>query len=338
MEYPLVSAIVLCYNQAQFVVECLESVKAQNYPNLELIINDDASKDSSVAVIEAWLAKNNIPHIFLKNNANQGICRSLNNVLSHANGKYVSGIASDDVWLSNKLLKQVQLMEQMPEKVGVVYSDALQMDEQGKLLPVKFFDERRNCNLMVNPQGNVHLAFWQNNFIPPMTTMIRRKCFDRVGLYDESLFAEDWDMWLRISRFYDFAYSPEISAKYRIVNTSATRSNYGRLMDDMCGTCVKHLKSGELDPEAKRAAAARLHELASVSFREKSPRHKQNLLYALKYRPAVGILARFLLACFGGNSDSFKRVRSNLLLISNIQSRNGSKANSSCQVGTLNKS
>ena len=64
MRYPLVTAIVLCYNHARFVVECLESVKAQNYPNLELIVNDDASRDDSAAVIQAWLSKNNIPHRF----------------------------------------------------------------------------------------------------------------------------------------------------------------------------------------------------------------------------------------------------------------------------------
>ena len=115
MEYPLVSATVLCYNQARYVVECLEAVKAQNYPNLELIINDDASRDDSVAVIEAWLARNNIPHHFLKNQKNQGICRSLNNALKVARGKYVTGIAADDLWLPCKLKAQVELLERLAQ-------------------------------------------------------------------------------------------------------------------------------------------------------------------------------------------------------------------------------
>jgi len=310
MEAPLVSAVVLCYNHAQFVVECLESVKAQNYPNLELIINDDASRDDSVAVIEAWLAKNNVPHTFLKNKTNQGICRSFNAVLSHARGKYISGIASDDVWLPGKVLDQVEIMERQPAKTGVVYSDALQMDMQGTLLPGTFMEtDGRRRGSKTPPEGDIHMALWRgNNFIAPMTTMIKRECYDRVGSYDENLFAEDWDMWLRISRHYDFIFSPATLVKYRIVSTSATRSNFGRLLDDMCRICLKHLASGQLEPAARRAAALKLDELASSSFQQKSPRHKKNLLQAVKYRPCAGSIARCLLAWSGLDAKIYERM------------------------------
>jgi glycosyltransferase involved in cell wall biosynthesis len=308
MSYPLVSAIVLCYNQARFVVECLEAVKAQNYPNLELIVNDDASKDDSVAVIDGWLAKSNIPHHFLKNKTNQGICRSLNNSLRIAQGKYVSGIAADDVWLPGKLRSQVELLEGLPNRVGVVYSDALQMDESGKLLPERFIQTHRHFDTM--PMGNLHKILWENNFIPPMTTLIRRECFDRVGLYDETLFYEDWDMWLRISSCYEFAYSDQISAKYRLVGTSMVRSQWPRLVDAMCQMCVKHLKSGQLDSEARRMAAKKLHTLATVSFEQRSVRQKQNLFQAMKYRPTLGILTRCLLASCGVGFEGFERMRS----------------------------
>jgi glycosyltransferase involved in cell wall biosynthesis len=298
MQYPLVSCMVTCYNQARFVTECLEAVKAQNYPNLELIVNDDASQDDSVAVIEEWLGKNGIPHLFLKSATNQGICRSVNNVLRRTHGKYISGIAADDVWLPGKLRTQVEMLEALPPKVGVVYSDALQMDQQGRLLPLRFMEaDGRSFGSGVVPQGNIHLALWQgNNFIAPMTTLTRRECFDRVGLYDESLFAEDWDMWLRLSRHYEFAYSPEVSAKYRVVGTSATRLSFGRLVDDMCRVCLKHLASGELEPAARRAASMKLYALASCSSYQQSRRHKHNLLQALRYRPCAGSLARCLLA------------------------------------------
>ena len=140
-EWPLVSAIMLCYNQARFAVECLEAIKAQDYPNLELIINDDASKDDSVAVIDQWLAKNpQIPNVFLRSKVNLGICRSLNNAMRQTKGKYISGIAADDVWLPGKLRNQVTLMESLPSKVCLVYGDSLQMDEQGNTLPLKFLN------------------------------------------------------------------------------------------------------------------------------------------------------------------------------------------------------
>jgi hypothetical protein len=307
MPYPLVSAIVLCYNQARFVGECLESVKAQNYPNLELIVNDDASKDDSVAVIEGWLAKNSIPHHFLKNKTNQGICRSVNNTLRQARGKYISGIAADDVWLPGKLRTQVEILERLPEKVGVVYSDALQMDESGNLLPERFIDSHRRFETM--PAGNVHNILWEGNFIPAMTTLIRRDCFEKVGMYDETLFYEDWDMFLRISRRFDFAYSNEVSAKYRIVGTSMIRSQWARMLDAMCQVCVKHLKQGNLEPAARHEALSQLRAKAICSFYEMTPRHKQNLRWALMNKLSPGVAARCLFAWAGLGPKSFERVR-----------------------------
>jgi hypothetical protein len=117
-------------------------------------------------------------------------------------------------------------------------------------------------------------------------------------------------MWLRISRHYDFIFSPAISAKYRIVSTSATRSNFGRLLDDMCRVCLKHLESGQLEPAARHAAAVKLDELASSSFQQKSLQHKKNLLQAVKFRPCAGSMARCLLAWFGLDAKIYEWTRS----------------------------
>lgn len=306
-QYPLVTAIVLCYNHARFVVECLEGVKAQNYPNLELIVNDDASRDDSVAVIQAWLAKSGIPHRFLRQEANQGICRSANLTLSLARGKYISGIAADDVWLPGKLLAQVELMERLPEKFGVVYSDALQMDEGGRLLPERFIDSHRRFKTM--PAGNIHNILWEGNFIPAMTTLIRRDCFEKVGMYDETLFYEDWDIFLRISRCFDFAYSDEVSAKYRKVGTSMIRSQWARILDAMCQICVKHLNQGDLEPAARREALSQLRAKAIRSFYEMTPGHRRNLRWTLMNQPSPGVAARCLFAWAGLGPKSFERVR-----------------------------
>ena len=310
MDYPLVSAIVLCYNQARFVTECLDSIKAQNYPNLELLVSDDASKDNSVAVIQAWLDKNSIPYRFFKNEANRGICRTLNHAITQARGKYLAGIASDDIWFPHKTREQVQILERLPEKVGVVFSDALQIDENGKLLPKKFMEaDARLDSSGTIPQGNIEQALWRGNFIAPMTTIIRASCYERVGLYDENLFAEDWDMWLRMTRHFDFVYSPEISAKYRIVRTSATRNDYGWLLDDMCKTCLKHLKSGELNKAGWTSATAKLDALASNSFERRSAHYKRNLLKAAMYRPSPGSLARCLFGLTGFRAESLYRIQ-----------------------------
>ncbi|HWX19238.1 MAG TPA: glycosyltransferase [Candidatus Binatia bacterium] len=307
MQYPLVSAVVLCYTQAKFVIECLEGVRAQQYPNLELIVNDDASKDDSANIIEAWLQKSNIPHLFLRSSKNQGLCRSLNRAFSHCHGKYICGIAADDVWLPHKLLTQVKLMEQLPEKVGVLYSDALQMDETGNLLPKRFMEANKSFSVM--PQGNIEHTLWEDNFIPAMTTLVRRECYNRVGLFDEELFYEDWDMWLRIAHHFEFAYSGGVSAKYRLVSTSMARAQFGRIFDSTCQICVKHLKGGQLGKPCRLTAADRLYNYAIASYEHMTARHKRNLLQALRFKPSPGMALRCVLALAGVNSQKFALLR-----------------------------
>ena len=246
---PLVSMIVLCYNQAQFVVETLESVKAQTYKPTQLIIFDDCSSDDSVAVIEKWLLENDVECIFIRHERNQGICKSLNQALSHAIGKYISMIASDDIWLPDKIATQVEIMESQPDQVGVVYSDAFRIDEDGNVLPDKFIPADRRLPEM--PQGQILNTLLEGNFIPGMATLIRRSCFDKVGPYDESLRWEDWDMWMRIARDYHFAYSPVPSARYRVHPKSVSHSNRNRMVKDTCRIGLKQFAIGTLTPDQK---------------------------------------------------------------------------------------
>jgi glycosyltransferase involved in cell wall biosynthesis len=323
-EWPLVSAVMLCYNQARFAVECLEGIKAQKYPNLELIVADDASGDESAAVIQSWLSRNpDLPHRFLRNRVNQGMCRTLNSALARCNGKYFSGIAADDVWLPGKLCGQVALIERLSDKVGVVYGDALRMNPYGTLLPPTFLEDvARHHRFSQMPQGNVQMALWRGNFIAPMTTLIRRECFNRAGTFDESCFAEDWELWLRISRYYDFVYWPELSAKYRKVATSICNSQQGRLTDDETRTCIKHLRAGYLQGQLKKAAVRKLYNLAICSYEFRSLNHKRNLLTALRYRPTPGIGLRCLFAFAGIGPGHFADVRPILSLDQRLSVRN----------------
>ena len=248
-----------------------------------------------------------MPHHFLRAETNQGLCRSLNRALSQARGKYITGIAADDVWLPGKLLGQVERMEKLPANVGVIYSDALQIDESGNLLPNRFIETHRKFEKM--PEGNIHRVLWGGNFIPAMTTLTRRECYERVGLYDEALFYEDWDMWLRIARCFEFAYCNEVSAKYRIVSTSMINSQRKRVIDAACQVCLKHLRGGGLNHETRKAAGYLLYNHAISSYEHKSLSHRRNLLQALRFRPTPGLALRCIYAFCGVSSEKFARLR-----------------------------
>src|SRR4051794_32475030 len=259
--YPLVTAFVGCYNHSRFVEECLDSVRHQTYPKLQVIIFDDCSKDNSVSVIENWLKKHQLDWQFIPHTRNMGICTSLNEVLRLARGKYISMVAADDVWQPDKTSRQVEMMEQMPRDVGVVYSDAFQIDENGDTLPQMFIEAHREFD--VPPEGLLFDVLWEGNFIPAMTTLIRRDCFTKVGTYDEDLCFEDWDMWMRISRIFRFAYDKAASAKYRVVSTSAFRTMFEAMRTSVELLKVKYLLRGWLNEGQETTAVLALQEAMS---------------------------------------------------------------------------
>ncbi|HEY1921672.1 MAG TPA: glycosyltransferase [Tepidisphaeraceae bacterium] len=270
---PLVTAIVLCYNHARFVVEALEGVKSQTYTNIQLLIIDDRSTDDSVAVIEKWIAANNLDCTFVRHEKNMGLCRSLNEAVSLSRGEYISLVAADDVWLPHKIAMQVEMLEKLPRKVGVAYTDAFQIDEHGNVLPKRFIEDHRR-SLTSPPTGDVQEQLWRGNFVPAMSTLVRSEVYKTIGGYDETLAYEDWDFWLRASRQYEFAYSPEISAKYRVLATSMIRTRQDEIRKSVRRIYLKNLEAGDLPPAIQRTAidvlmdeAARSRHSGDIDYR-----------------------------------------------------------------------
>jgi glycosyltransferase involved in cell wall biosynthesis len=275
---PLVSTIVLSYNQSRFVLETLESIKAQTYKATQLIVVDDCSSDGSVATIERWLHENRVDCTFIRHRKNEGICKSLNDALAVATAKYVSMVASDDVWLPDKIAQQVDIMESQPDQVGILYSDAFQMDEHGHPLPDMFIGAHRKLGEM--PQGQILNTLLEGNFIPAMTTLIRRSCYDVVGLYDENLPWEDWDMWLRLARHYSFLYSPIPSARYRRHEKSLSNSNQTVMFKGSFKVLLKHCNPGHLNEDQKSKLIETLLWLSEELYR-RGDNESSDMLLAL---------------------------------------------------------
>ena len=221
---PSVTVVALCFNHVRFVIECLESIRCQTYQTFQLIVMDDCSKDGSQQKIEAWLAAHFPDAIFIRHDRNVGICRTLNEALARATGDYISMIATDDVWEPSKIEVQLAAMQAQPARVAVVYSDAKRIDEAGKRLPEDFIAQHRPG--FEPPSGQVFAALAHENFIPAMSTLIRRQAMLDAGGYDERLLFEDYDMWLRLARCNDFTFVPGAPARYRLVSTSMVRTSF----------------------------------------------------------------------------------------------------------------
>lgn len=225
---PPVSVIVSCFNQERYVARALDSIHAQNYSRLQLIIQDDASTDSSVPKIERWASAHaDTKPMILPNQTNIGVCRSLNLALGLVTGDYVGFLAADDEWLPGKLADDISVLEQAPKSVGVVYSDAYLTDEEGNLLDAtymaRYFPDCRSQP----PSGRILERYLvRGNFVNPGTIVVRRECFERVGHFDESLLFEDFDFCLRLADQYDFTFTDYVGLRYRLSPNSfyATRA------------------------------------------------------------------------------------------------------------------
>lgn len=255
----ILTVLATCYNHERFVLDCLEGIRHQTLQDFQFIIFDDASTDRSPALIRDWLRAHRIPCEFVAHSRNRGLCATLNEALGMVRGRYLAKMSTDDVWLPEKLERQLATMQQLPETTAVLYGDALRIDESGQFLEKRFLEAH---GIDRPPQGRVLSSLLTRNFIPSMTTILRTQALRDVGGYDERLIYEDWDMWLRLSLRYDFAFADYVSAKYRLVrdsmiNTIARRASPNRLASDTL-ILEKCVRSGALDPAQSRAARLRM--------------------------------------------------------------------------------
>ena len=220
---PLVSFLALCHRHAPYVLQCLESIEAQQWPNAEVIILDNASDDGSAEIIQAWAAQTKLPVQLMMETQPRGICANANLLMARARGEFVASMATDDYWFPDKTARQVADLQRLGPKYAVAYSDAIRVDAAGTPLPIaSFISAHRNFPEL--PSGDVLDELVRGPFIPAMSTMIRRQALLEMGSYDEHLVYEDYDAWLRIATNWHFHADPEPLCAYRVLQTSAIQT------------------------------------------------------------------------------------------------------------------
>ncbi len=225
MSSPLVSVICLCYNHSRFVKEAVESVLNQTYQNIQLILVDDASTDNSVDVIRQILETN--PSIeFIPITQNMGNCKAFNRGLAKAKGEYIIDLAADDIMIPGKIERQVNHFLLLPESYGVVFTDAVYVDEWGNYLRDHFQYLFKKKLIDQVPQGDVYAKVLSTYFIPSPTMMVRASVFESLMGYDENLAYEDFDFWIRSSRNFNYSFLNEKLMKIRRTKKSMSSGWY----------------------------------------------------------------------------------------------------------------
>ena len=181
------------------VIEALKSVCAQTYTDYELVVIDDGSTDDTERHLKPWL-----PKIRYIKKANGGECSARNMGIRQATSEYVAFLDSDDQWEPFFLQTVMEAMDETPS-LGLVTTGRYVFPKGIRLPRIPHSSLK----------GDLYQTLFQNNFVTASGCIVKRECFDKVGMFDEDLEqAGDYDMWLRIAKEYPIAFINEYLCRW----------------------------------------------------------------------------------------------------------------------------
>lgn len=217
---PLVSVICYVYNISEYLDELVQSVQAQTFRNFEFVIIDDGSTDRTPEVIAPYLSDPRIRYFRQENVGKTGRFDLLiKAAMDRARGELIAFIGGDDVCMPERLERQVAEFRADPE-LDIVHTNGHQIGPDGKLLRTEF-----GLPAEYNGWSMTRILF-NRNLVAHPTVMMRRRCFDRVGPFEEG-FAADLHYWMKSARFLRYKYLPEKLMSYRIHPKSASTTEEG---------------------------------------------------------------------------------------------------------------
>jgi len=207
---PLVSIIMNCFNGEKYVQEAIESVYAQTYQNWEIIFWDNASTDKSAEIAKSYDSKLR----YFRGDKTVTLGAARNKALRQSKGEFFAFLDSDDLWLAEKLEKQIPLFFR-DRKIAIVTSNAVQFNVKGD---AELFCKRRPKT------GHVFRELLKNYFICLSTAVVRNRVLDDLNEWFDDRFShiEESDLFIRIAYTWHLDYVDEPLVKYRIHKESST--------------------------------------------------------------------------------------------------------------------
>ncbi len=278
MEMPKkVSVVVATHNMGNYLKEAMESVLRQTYPVMEVIVIDDGSTDGTKELIAQFSREQRVKYYYQKR---MGQPKAKNQGIRKCSGDYIAFIDADDLWVKEKLERQLPNFDKS-EKIGVVYSDVARIDHDGNMIG------RPNVKRY---SGNITDRLLIHNFVPMSSVVVRKKCFNEIGMFDETFpMGIDYDLWLRMSAKYDFYFVDEVLCHWRQWNGQLSQNYRGRYENGiriMKKFLAKHPKLIPADVVAEAWAHTYVGRGWCYAVREKDRRAAfGDYVTALKYKP-----------------------------------------------------
>lgn len=233
----LVSVLIPAYNHENYIQETIESIINQTYPNIELIILDDGSKDKTWEKITELKPKceNRFVKIHFETKQNEGTCMTLNKLLKLSSGEFVYIIASDDLAKPQAIEEEVKFLQDNPD-YALAVGDNEYVDSMGKQIfrtPKTFTSNIKNAKYktvkeflssklkidFLSDDFGSYKTLYKENYIPN-GYLIRKNIFETIGNFTKNAPLEDFWLMLQISKYKKMKYIDEILFSYRIHDTN----------------------------------------------------------------------------------------------------------------------
>jgi glycosyltransferase involved in cell wall biosynthesis len=248
-ESPLVSVVVPTYNRRQMLEKAVDSVLAQTYHPIELIVVDDGSTDNTRELLAAYGSR-----LICLNQSRAGVSAARNAGIVRASGRWIALLDSDDYWLPEKIAHQIDYCRSTAD-VRICQTEEI------------WIRNGRRVNPRVRHKKAGGMIFEQSLplcLVSPSAVMLHREIFDEVGLFDESLPAcEDYDLWLRIT----WKYPVHLIDEALTVKRGGHEDQLSRrpeLDKYRIAALVKILRAGVLSTTQQAAAVAVLDEKCRI--------------------------------------------------------------------------
>lgn len=204
------SVVIPAFNAQAFIDETVRSALAQTHGDVEVIVVDDGSTDDTLNCLERFGDR-----IIVHRQRNAGVAAARNAGVSKAKGEWVAFLDADDVWLPDKLERQLKAAQ-----APLVYTNRCNIGARGDVPAVQ-------TDVTPMHEGDVFLALLiEGNFITMSSVMIRRELFDEMGGFFEGLAGtEDWDLWLRVAERHSIRWCPEPLVRYRFHAAGISRND-----------------------------------------------------------------------------------------------------------------
>ena len=221
---PLVSVFIVTYNSSNYIIEALDSVKAQTYKNIELVVSDDKSPDNTVEIVKGWLLKNSERFVrteLVEALVNTGTSGNYNRAVAACKGEWLKMMDGDDLIMPNCIGDNINYILSHPE-AEVVFSDEyiFRCDKNGnKKVLSRMFNARRKRFFDLDTQSQ-NIKILAGNYLPSQTCFIKSYILKNNPYNEKYTLLEDYPMWVNLlEKGYHFYYFDQCTTMYRMTDS-----------------------------------------------------------------------------------------------------------------------